>query len=97
MHKSVTMVKFKNKAGIATTKPVTTVAYDGVLYFGALEKLAINHHDSYSSDTRLSHLENNKTLAIAITALTPIIADMIFKSNFFKYKVMDRQHSDLNN
>jgi hypothetical protein len=30
------MVKFKNKAGIATTKPVTTVAYDGVLYFGAL-------------------------------------------------------------
>jgi hypothetical protein len=59
LHKSVTMVKFKNKAGIATTKPVTTVAYDGVLYFGALlSALATNHHDSYSSDTRLSHLEN---------------------------------------
>src|SRR5690606_37867759 len=34
LHKSVTMVKFINNAGTATTKPVTIVANDGVLYFG---------------------------------------------------------------
>jgi hypothetical protein len=31
--------------------------------------------------TRLSHLETNKTLAIAITALTATIPDIHFKSN----------------
>jgi hypothetical protein len=52
--------QFKNKAGIATTKPVTTVAYDGVLYFGALLRiaLAINHHDSYSSRYAVVPFEN---------------------------------------
>jgi hypothetical protein len=31
--------------------------------------------------TRLTHLETNKTLAIAITALTATILDIHFKSN----------------
>jgi hypothetical protein len=29
LHKSVTIVRFKNKAGTATTKPVTIVANEG--------------------------------------------------------------------
>src|SRR6185437_3448429 len=32
--KSVTSVRFKNNAGIATKRPVTIVAKEGVLYFG---------------------------------------------------------------
>ena len=39
-------LEFKNKAGTATTKPVTIVAYDGVLYFGCTFEKRLGNNPS---------------------------------------------------
>ena len=75
-HKSVTMVKFMNKAGTATTNPTTMVANEGVLYFGCTFE---NRLGNKPSRLMLIHMRGcpiwntNKTEAIATTALMEMI------------------------
>ncbi|MNQ99367.1 hypothetical protein D3C85_1150980 [compost metagenome] len=76
------MVRFMNNEGMATTKPTTMVAKDGVWYLGwILEK------DLGNKPSRLMLIQilgcpiwkTSNTLAIANTALTAIIPLISFR------------------
>ena len=79
LHKSVTIFKFMNNAGIATTNPTTMVAKEGVLYLGCTIE---NFFGNKPSRLMLIQIRGcpiwntSNTEAIATTALTAIIPDI---------------------
>src|SRR3546814_10243347 len=82
LQRSATMYMFINSTGIATTKPVTMVAKEGVLKRGW-----IREKDRGSSPSRLMLIQmrgwpiwnTKRTLAMATTALAAIIPDNHFR------------------
>jgi hypothetical protein len=71
----VTSVRFKNKAGIATTNPVTIVANDGVWNLGWMRENAFGNKPSRLMLIQMRGWPSwniSNTLAVAITALMEI-------------------------